>query len=137
MNQRSPDLGIPNRFSPNSSRFSDPNYVEAHVNRGVLLRELERHAEALVSFDRALALRSESREILYNRANSLQSVGRSSEALQNYDALLAADPAAIEALELPHRNPERRAIAELLAFGWSANTVTPGSSNASLFLKVN
>src|SRR5207344_2139835 len=35
----------------------DPDHADAHYNRGVALGRLGRHAEALASYDRALALR--------------------------------------------------------------------------------
>ena len=34
----------------------DPNYAEAHLNRGVAYGQLKRHDEAIAAFDRALRL---------------------------------------------------------------------------------
>jgi tetratricopeptide (TPR) repeat protein len=49
----------------------------------------EPSAEALESYDRALALRPDDAEVLYNRGNALEELGRLDEALENYDYALA------------------------------------------------
>ena len=57
-----------------------------------------RHAEALASFDRALAARPDYAEALYNRGVTLQELKRFAEALASYDRALAARPDYAEAL---------------------------------------
>ena len=51
-----------------------------------------RHAEALASFDRALAVRPDYAEALYNRGVTLQELKRFDEALASYDRALAVRP---------------------------------------------
>jgi tetratricopeptide (TPR) repeat protein len=58
----------------------------------VLLQRLSRPAEALVAHDRALAIGLRAADAHYNRGNSLQSLGRSDEALAAYRAALGLDP---------------------------------------------
>ena len=54
--------------------------------------------QAVGSFDRALALRSDQAEILFNRAIALRRLGRLEEALVNYDSALKLRPDYPEAL---------------------------------------
>ena len=69
------------------------NDAEAHANYGTILRNLKRAAEALASFDRALALRPDLPGPNYNRANVLLlDLNRPQEALAGYDRALAANP---------------------------------------------
>ena len=46
------------------------------INRGALLQDLGRHAEALVSYDKALALAPDDTSIVVNRANALAMLER-------------------------------------------------------------
>jgi tetratricopeptide (TPR) repeat protein len=71
---------------------------EELVRRGVRLIELRRPAEALASYDAALALRPDSAHVLYNRGTVLQSLGRHAEALASYERLLSLQPGDVEAL---------------------------------------
>jgi tetratricopeptide (TPR) repeat protein len=57
-----------------------------------------RHAEALASFDRALAVRPDYAEALYNRGVTLQELKRFTDALASYDRALAVRPDYAEAL---------------------------------------
>jgi tetratricopeptide (TPR) repeat protein len=57
-----------------------------------------RHTEALASFDRALAVRPDYAEALYNRGVTLQELKRFDEALASYDRALAVRPNYAEAL---------------------------------------
>ena len=61
-------------------------------NRGVALNALGRHADALKSYDRALALQPDYVSALYNRARSLDELQRHDEALACYDKVLALEP---------------------------------------------
>jgi tetratricopeptide (TPR) repeat protein len=67
-------------------------------NRAGMLHELKRHDEALVSYDRALALRPDYADALNNRGITLQALGRHAEALASYDAVLSLRPDFVEAL---------------------------------------
>src|SRR5262249_40805544 len=58
-------------------------------NRGNALLALGRHAQALASYDRALAIRPNHARALNNRGNALQKLGRHAEALASYEAALA------------------------------------------------
>jgi tetratricopeptide (TPR) repeat protein len=69
-----------------------------HSNRGLALQGLGRFAEALASYDRALALRPGYPEALFNRAVSLQALARFEQALAGYDRALAVRPDHAEAL---------------------------------------
>lgn len=69
----------------------DPANVEIWYSRGVLLAGLERHGEAVTSFDKALAIRP-TPECWNNRGAALQSLKRWPEALQSFDAALALKP---------------------------------------------
>jgi predicted O-linked N-acetylglucosamine transferase (SPINDLY family) len=64
----------------------------AHNNYGNALRELGRQAQALHSYDRALALQHDYPEAHYNRALTLHALGRHQEALAGYGRALALKP---------------------------------------------
>jgi len=69
-----------------------PRHAEALVNRGNALQLLERDAEALASFDRALAAQPDLVAAHLNRATLLTSMKRFDEALSGYDGALALAP---------------------------------------------
>ena len=75
-----------------------PRFVEAHVNRGVVLLLMKRFEEALQNLDGALALDPERIEAWNNRGNALSELGRHAEAVASYDKVLAARPDMFEAL---------------------------------------
>ena len=54
-----------------------------------MLYSLGRNEEALFSYDRALAIKSDFHEAWYNRGNVLGNLGRNEEALFSYDKALA------------------------------------------------
>jgi tetratricopeptide (TPR) repeat protein len=62
---------------------------EAYHNRGLVQMSLGRHADALGSIDRALALQPGHAAILASRGNALRALGRHAEALASYDRSLA------------------------------------------------
>ncbi len=61
-------------------------------NRGNALQQLGRHAEALTSFEQAIALRPDFATAHYNRGNALRSLRRYDEALHSLDRALALKP---------------------------------------------
>lgn len=75
-----------------------PSSITAHLGRGLALRGLQRHAEAVASFDAVLALEPTHFDVLYRRGNSLVALGRPGDALRSYDAALAVRPDHIDAL---------------------------------------
>jgi tetratricopeptide (TPR) repeat protein len=62
-------------------------------NRAVMLQRAHRHAEALAVHERTLALGLDAAEAHYNRGNTLQSLGRQTEALAAYRQALVREPA--------------------------------------------
>jgi tetratricopeptide (TPR) repeat protein len=69
----------------------DPYRSEVHCYRGIALWR-RNPAAALQSFDRALAIRPNFVEALYNRAYALNALGRYAEAIATYDQLIAVRP---------------------------------------------
>jgi tetratricopeptide (TPR) repeat protein len=65
--------------------------------RGKALRQRHRPADALASYDAALALWPDYAEALNNRGNALLDLDRPQEALASYDRALALDPGYVEA----------------------------------------
>jgi predicted TPR repeat methyltransferase len=61
-------------------------------NRGNALQDLKRPAEALVSFDQALAIKPDYAEALNNRGSALQDLNRPAEALASFEKALAINP---------------------------------------------
>ena len=74
-----------------------PNYPEALLNRGNVLKELARFEAALASYDAALAALPDYPEALANRAVVLGKFNRFEEALANCDRALALQPDFAEA----------------------------------------
>ena len=62
-------------------------------------RELKRFEEALASYDRALKVRPDFAEALFNRGDTLHELGRFEEALASYDRALRYDRI------MPRRSP--------------------------------
>ena len=61
------------------------------------MHELERHEEAIASFDKAIALNPDDHAPLYNRGTVLQDLNRLDEALASYDKAIAIKPDHAEA----------------------------------------
>src|SRR5712691_11237540 len=72
--------------------------VDVLCSRGVALGKLDRHAEALASFEQALAISPTCLPALYNRGVMLANLDRHAEAVESYDRALKTDPAHAKAL---------------------------------------
>ena len=70
----------------------NPSSADAHHSRGNVLRDLNRHAEALESYDCALALKPDYASAYNNRGNVLRALNRHAEALESYERALALKP---------------------------------------------
>ncbi|MBA5828090.1 tetratricopeptide repeat protein, partial [Escherichia coli] len=69
-----------------------PDDVQTLVRRGNTLIGLRRYDDALVSFDRALAVSPLVLDALCNRGGALRALGRLDDALDTYDRALMVDP---------------------------------------------
>jgi tetratricopeptide (TPR) repeat protein len=85
--------------SNRSSTDSRGNSRQASTTRAVCWRsirarvhDLRRLEEALVSYDRAIALKSDFPQLHFNRGNALALLGRHGEAIAAYDLALAINP---------------------------------------------
>ena len=67
-----------------------PNIV-AHYNLGLALAALQRHAEAIEQFDKALAITADDEDTLVSYGQSLEAMGRVDEAIAKYRAALAVN----------------------------------------------
>jgi len=74
------------------SPFSGPSKADMLCNDGLLLHERGRYAEAIRSFDQALAIRSRDAVTLNNRGVALNALGRHADALKSYDRALKVQP---------------------------------------------
>jgi predicted O-linked N-acetylglucosamine transferase (SPINDLY family) len=75
-----------------------PRFVEALVNRGVVLLIMKRFEDALQSLDAALEIDPARFEAWNNRGNALSELGRHAEAVESYDKALTAQPDRFETL---------------------------------------
>jgi len=73
-------------------RWGKAQPAEAWTSRGVSLRRLGRHEQALESYNRAIALNPEDALIWNNRGVALLGLGRSSEALEAFEQALKLNP---------------------------------------------
>jgi protein O-GlcNAc transferase len=91
----------------------DPDFAEAHNDRGVILATHGSFAEALSCFERAVALNPGYNEARNNLGRGLRSLGRHEEALTQFELVLRSMPDSPVAhfnlasvLELADRKPE-------------------------------
>jgi protein O-GlcNAc transferase len=91
----------------------DPDFAEAHNDRGVILATQGSFAEALSCFERAVALNPGYNEARNNLGRGLRSLGRHEEALTQFELVLRSMPDSPVAhfnlasvLELADRKPE-------------------------------
>jgi tetratricopeptide (TPR) repeat protein len=71
---------------------------EAHVDRGILLQRLGRHAEALEDYEAAIAWGPPCAEAHFNRAQALMALARPGAARAEFDRLLTLEPEDVGAL---------------------------------------
>ena len=71
---------------------AQPNHVPALNLLGVVLGRLGRSAEAVASYDRALASAPDSAEAWYGRGMTLLAIGRPQDAIASFDRVLAVQP---------------------------------------------
>jgi tetratricopeptide (TPR) repeat protein len=90
-----------------------PRLARAHTNLGVALARAGRHAEAVESYRRALALEPDSGEVHYDLFFSLQALGRADEAQQELDETLRLVPDHAGALDLEGEAAMRRGDLDL------------------------
>jgi protein O-GlcNAc transferase len=70
----------------------DPNFAEAHNDRGVILAANGLFAEAVSSFERAVTLKSGYDEARSNLGRGLRSLGRFDEAARQFELILKSQP---------------------------------------------
>jgi len=70
----------------------NPDFAEAHNNRGVILHARGRDVEALAAFDRVTALKPAFAEGHNNRGGALEALGRHDEALAAHERAIAFNP---------------------------------------------
>ncbi|MFZ6871922.1 tetratricopeptide repeat protein [Undibacterium sp. Di27W] len=66
-----------------------PDHVTIHASLGNVLLDLQRPADAIVSYDRFLSSTPEFAEVLNNKANALSALGREAEAMLCYNQALS------------------------------------------------
>lgn len=101
--------------------------AEAHTVLGGALRQQGRHSEALATFDRALALNPKSRAARHDRAIALDKLGRTQDAVAEYESLYAEGLRAPEffrnwagaLMDLGRGEEAERRLAEALSFNGS------------------
>ena len=71
---------------------AQPNHLPALNLLGVVLGRLGRNAEAVGTYDRAVAAAPQSAEAWYGRAMTLLALGRPQDAITSFDRVLAAKP---------------------------------------------
>jgi predicted TPR repeat methyltransferase len=95
--RRAADLHRNSNFAAAASLYLQtlklwPNFLPALLSYAVVLQALNRPAEALASYDKALAINPRNPGALYNRGNALRDLNRTGEAVANYDRAIAIKP---------------------------------------------
>ena len=109
------------------AQILNPASPTVRMDMGLALEELKRPAEALASFDSAIALMPDLALAHYNRGGTLTSLQRPDEALDSYERAIALQPDFVEA----HANrasvlESRGRYAEALGSYDKAIALTPG-----------
>jgi predicted TPR repeat methyltransferase len=100
--RRAADLHRNGNFAAAASLYlqtlkSWPNFLPALLSYAVVLQALNRPAEALATYDKALAINPRNPGALYNRGNALRDLNRAGEAIASYDRALKIKPGFPEA----------------------------------------
>ncbi len=94
-------------------------------------KELKRHDQALVSYDKAIALKPDYAKAFNNRGNALQELKRFGDALASYDKAIALKPGYAEAFyNRGNAQREQRLFAEALASFDQAIAFNPDYADA-------
>jgi predicted O-linked N-acetylglucosamine transferase (SPINDLY family) len=75
----------------------DQQSAVVHSDLGIALKALQRHHDALVSFDSAIALKPDFANAHYNRGNLLNELNRFGEAVTGFDRAIAINPRHVHA----------------------------------------
>ncbi len=75
-----------------------PDFIDAFLNRGVILCRLMRFLEGLKDFDLVIKLKPNYAIAFNNRGNALTELGRYDEAIESYDQAIKIDPNYADAL---------------------------------------
>ena len=76
---------------------ANPQYAEAHLNKGNLYLDLARTDEAIVCYEKALALKPDLAEAWLGMGDVFHAIKRNDQALAAYDKALAANPGLAQA----------------------------------------
>ena len=76
-----------------------PDLAPAHFNRADILLRLGRNAQALASYDQAIALQPKFADAYANRGSVLKAMGRDAEARASFERAAALDPTFQKLLE--------------------------------------
>jgi SAM-dependent methyltransferase len=76
-----------------------PQDLRALINRGIALRDLKRHDEAVAAYNRALVLNPDSTEALHQLGNLFAAQDKSAEAVVQFERALLVKPDHVGALE--------------------------------------
>ena len=76
----------------------EPGHLDAQINKGYALQDLDRHGEALDCFDKVIGADSSSMEALNGRGDSLARMGRHEEALGCFERMTEINPHSLAAL---------------------------------------
>jgi tetratricopeptide (TPR) repeat protein len=83
----------------NKAIAAEPKYVRAWIEKGNVLRRLNRSEEAVSAYDSALALESDLAIVFNSRGEALMTLGRYTEARDSFDKALKIAPGYAKAQE--------------------------------------
>ena len=76
----------------------DPNYVNAHINLGILLIQNKKYHNAIISFEKAIELNPNFADTYYNVAVVNNLLGQNLDAIQNYEKAIQLNPKFLNAM---------------------------------------
>ncbi|MFN0204798.1 MAG: PA14 domain-containing protein [Planctomycetota bacterium] len=100
-----------------------PDFPETYRNRGVLLGEEKKYTEAIVQFDRALAVNSNDADALMNRAICKFELGDVEKAIDDIEIVLLLDPGRERAVKL--RGAWTHHLKDHAWLAWQKRNVAP------------